>query len=120
SSLLLHRSPSHRDLHSFPTRRSSDLSFQGRTQTWLPAIRYCPGAQEEYTVQGDSFGTWYAFHPAGAGVRRAPFLPISQVFRAVSTRGLRVFLFSTKSPGSGMGQSTEGVTFVHWKLAVHR
>src|SRR5205823_10783643 len=59
------------------------VSFQGRTQTWLPAIRYCPGAQEEYTVQGDSFGTWYAFHPAGAGVRRAPFLPISQVFRAV-------------------------------------
>src|SRR5438105_14644335 len=49
------------------------VSFQGRTQTWLPAIRYCPGAQEEYTVQGDSFGTWYAFHPAGAGVRRAPF-----------------------------------------------
>src|SRR5437868_13180572 len=30
--LFLHGHPAHRDLHSFPTRRSSDLSAKGRFQ----------------------------------------------------------------------------------------
>src|SRR5262245_53679757 len=36
--LLLERSPTHRDLHSFPTRRSSDLSFRSRNASMIPLM----------------------------------------------------------------------------------
>src|SRR5207249_7989259 len=44
--LFLQRSPAHPDLHSFPTRRSSDLGASGWSAPYAAATRNTTGAVE--------------------------------------------------------------------------
>ena len=80
------------------------VSFQGRTQTCFPAIPYCSGTREEYTVQADSFGTWYRFtlfERARVPIFSANFA----VFRAASIRVRECFPFRQKALSPERGNS---------------
>src|SRR6266542_6626822 len=67
SAIFFERYAYHRDLHSFPTRRSSDLYPRARVTSLVPFLFFFPARLPAWVVLGSWFVLQY-FYASGASV----------------------------------------------------